>query len=272
MPLHNFKRSKRLYNNFVHVFLLATKERLNVSYRRFVELAAEMGFTRMLCIKRIPHYTTLQKALQRFPKKLFEQMVRECSKALNLEKVEAGVDGTGLSNRNPSFYYLNRIDGKIVRNFTKTVLIADLNSKLVLNVRTHSDHSNETLDFIPLVKEVRRSLLRVLADKAYDSRKNREHCWKNGLDVHIPFRKFSESRKQEFGRISKRKNAEKMFNAQAYKRRALVESVNSALKRVFGSWVCSRKPENQCKQATLKILAYNLEIIGRKIKVWIFIN
>ncbi|MDO8537405.1 MAG: hypothetical protein Q7S21_00810, partial [archaeon] len=39
-----------------------------------------------------------------------------------------------------------------------------------------------------------------------------------------------------------------------------------------GSWVCSRKPQNQQKQTTIKAIAYNLEIIGRTIKVWIFIN
>lgn len=275
MPLHNFKRSKRLYNNIVHVFLLVMKERFNVSYRRFVQLASEMNLQRMLCIKRIPHFTTIQKALQRLPKTLLERMVRSCKKLLSLNKVEAGIDGTGFSNTNPSHYYAKRVDGVVVKNFTKSVLLADLNTKLVLNMNTSAGHEHETLSFIPLVKEVKHSLMRVLADKAYDSVRNRRYCWENNIDVHIPVRQFK-SEQLLYGRKpayknGQRRRAAKLFDTDKYKRRALIESVNSAIKRPFGAYVCSRRHDNQCKQATIKVLAYNLELIGRRIKAWLFI-
>jgi len=269
IPLRNFYRSKKMYNNFVHVFLLVLKQRTGMSYRKLSAFAEEMGLQRMLCIKRIPHFTTMQKAMQRLSKSLLEKMVKACHSLLDMKGMLVGIDGTGFSNTNPSHYYIKRIDGVKVKNFTKTVLIADLESKLVLGLKTHSDYSSETLDFIPLVKELKHTLKCVLADKGYDSKKNREYCWENGIENHTPVRKHK-SEELLYGRklvykSSHRRKAVKLFDEDKYKRRALIESVNSAIKRSLGSWVCSRKPVNQQKEVTIKILAYNLEIMGRKI-------
>ena len=275
LPLHNFYRSKKMYNNFVHVFLLVLKQRLKLSYRRLEEIASEMHLQRMLCIKRIPHYTTIQKALQRLSKSLLQKMVRACHSLLDLKGMLAGIDGTGFSNTNPSHYYIKRIDGVKVRNFTKTVLLADLKTKLVLNIKSTSGYENETLSFIPMLREVKHALKCVLADKGYDSKKNREYCWHEGLEVHIPVRKHKSEEllygRKPVYRNSHRRKAVRLFDDVTYKRRALVESVNSAIKRAFGSWVCSRKPKNQQKEVTIKILAYNLELIGRALKTWLFI-
>ena len=275
-PLRFFYRSKKMYNNFVHVFLLVYKEKLNVSYRRFVEIADENKLQRMLCIKRIPHFTTLQKFMQCIDKRLFEKMVRACRKLLNLKDVTASIDGTGFSNTNPSHYYTKRVDGVKARNYTKTVFLADNKTKLVLNIRTHSDHRSETLDFIPLVKELKKILSCVLADKGYDSKANRRFCWDNGIEVHIPIREWKQHRQryghEPFLKSKYRKKAAKLFDKNKYAYRSLIESVNSAIKRTLGSYVCSRRADNQQKQVTIKAIAYNLELIGRTIKMWIFIN
>jgi hypothetical protein len=87
--------SKKMYGNIKLTFLVCYKEKLNVSYRRFVEICEENNVQRMLCIKRIPHFTTLQKFVQRTPKALFERLVRACRKLLKLKDVEASIDGTG---------------------------------------------------------------------------------------------------------------------------------------------------------------------------------
>ena len=275
VPLHRFYRSKKMYNNFVHVFLLVFKQRLKLSYRRLEQIASEMYLQRMLGIKRIPHFTTIQKALQRLTKSLLERLVKACHSLLGLKGMFSAIDGTGFSNTNPSHYYIKRIDGVKVKNFTKTVLLADLNTKLVLNVKSTSNYRSETLFFIPVVSELKHALSCVIADKGNDSQKNRQYCWNNGLEVHIPVR-MHKSEQLLYGRkpayrSAHRRKASKLFDSEKYKRRALVESVISAVKRPFGAWVSSRKPVNQQKEATIKILTYNLEIMGRKIKAWVFI-
>ena len=268
--------SKKMYGNIKLVFLICYKEKLNVSYRRFVEICNENSMQRMLCIKRIPHYTTLQKFMQRIDKRLFEKMVRACRKLLDLKDVTGSVDGTGFSNTNPSHHYLKRIDGVRVKNYTKTLFLTDNKTKLILNIRTHSDHRSETLDFIPLVRELKSTLSCILADKGYDSKANRRYCWDNGIEVHIPVREWKQHRQgyglKPFLKSKYRKKAAKLFDKQKYNYRALVESVNSAIKRTLGSYVCSRRADNQQKQVTIKAIAYNLELVGRSIKLWLFIN
>ena len=272
LPFRFSTFSKKMYGNFVHVFLCVYKEKLNLSYRRFVEVCNENNIQRMLCIKRIPHFTTIQKFVQRMKKELFEKLVRACRKLLNVENVTAAIDGTGFSNTNPSQYYQNRINAERVKNYTKTVFLTDLNTKLILAIDTQSDHTHETIHFKPLVKQLGNCLKTILADKGYDSMSNRKYCWQKGIDVHIPFRKWEETRKQEFNLPSKRKLQEKKFDKTLYNKRALIESVNSAIKQTLGGFVRARTANNQQKTVTIKALAYNIEHIGRNIKIWLWIQ
>ncbi len=275
LPFRFSNFSKKMYGNFVHVFLVAYKEKLNLSYRRFVEVCAENNMQRMLCIKRIPHYTTIQKFVQRMSKTLFEKLVRACRKILNLKNVTAAIDGTGFSNTNPSHYYQKRIDGIEVKNYTKTVFLSDINTKLILAVETQSDHAHETTHFKPMVKQLASCLKTVLADKGYDSMSNRKFCWNNKIDVHIPFRKFSRQQ-QKYGLKEKysatRRRALKKFDKTLYNQRALAESVNSAIKQTLGGFVRARSATNQQKTVTIKALAYNIEHIGRIIKIWLYLE
>lgn len=270
--------SKKMYGNIKLAFLVCYREKLNVSYRRFVEICDENNIQRMLCIKRMPHFTTLQKFVQRTPKALFEKMVRACRKLLNLKDIEASVDGTGFSNTNPSHYYVKRSkeqDKEIkVKNYTKTLFLADNKSKVILNVKTFSDNTSETTQFKKMVSEVHRILRSILADMGYDSLSNREHCWKHGIEVHIPFRKWR-SQQDRLGRqrySARRRRALAKFNKQKYNYRAIIESVNSAVKRTLGSYVCARKAVNQQKEVTLRAIAYNIERMGRMVKMWLIIS
>lgn len=269
MPYRNSLFSKKMYGNIKLSFLTVYREKLNVSYRRFVEICEENNIRHMLGLKRIPHFTTLQKFVQRTPKALFEVMVRACLKLLNVRNSVAAIDGTGFSNTNPSHYYEKRVDGVSPGNYTKTVFISDTSTKLVLNVRTFSDHSNEITTFRPMVQELLSVLRTVLADKGYDSLENREFCWLHGLNVHIPFRKHA-SQKNKYGQqryCAKRRRALQKFNLKTYQKRAIAESVNSAIKQTLGGFVRAKNAVNQQKQATIKAIAYNIEHIGRTIKI-----
>ena len=267
--------SKKMYGNIKLAFLVCYKEKLNVSYRRFIEICCENNMQRMLCIKRIPHYTTLQKFVQRTPKILFEALVRACRKLLNLGDVEASIDGTGFSNTNPSHYYIQRSVEQeqpvSVKNYTKTLFLADNRTKLILNVKTFSDKTAETLALKPMVSEIADCLKTLVADKGFDSASNRKHCRQRNIEPHIPMREYEQTRQQTIQQ-SKRKKEQQLLNKALYNRRALIEAVNSAIKRTLGSYICSRRADNQQKQVTLKAIAYNIEQIGRTIKIWLYIN
>lgn len=274
LPFRFSNFSKKMYGNFVHVFLCVYKEKLNLSYRRFVEVCEENNMQRMLCIKRIPHFSTIQKFVQRMKKELFEKLVRACTKLLNLKDVVAAIDGTGFSNTNPSQYYQNRINAERVKNYTKTVFLSDINTKLILGVETHSNHAHETTHFKPMVKQLIGCLKTMLADKGYDSMSNRKYCWKNNIDVHIPFRAFNSQKDRLDNQFysKHRRNALKKFDKTLYNKRVLIESVNSAIKQTLGGFVRARKASNQQKAVTIKALAYNIERIGRTIKISILMK
>lgn len=268
--------SKKMYGNIKLAFLVCYKEKLNVSYRRFVEICEENNIQRMLCIKRIPHYTTLQKFVQRTPKKAFETLVKACRKLLKLKNITASIDGTGFSNTNPSHYYIKRINSKNVKNYTKTVLLTDNKTKLVLNIKTHSNNTAETLSLKPMVTEIANSLKTLLADKAYDSTSNRKHCQKNNIETHIPVREWKQNRKgyghKPYYKGKQRKKAVQQFNQQKYNQRAIIESINSAIKRTLGAYTNAKKATNQQKQITIKAIAYNIEHLGKTIKIRLLIN
>jgi len=271
LPFRFSNFSKKMYGNFVHVFLAVYKEKLNLAYRRFVEVCEENNLHHMLCIKRIPHFTTIHKFVKRMKKSLFEKLVRACRKLLNLKNIEASIDATGFSNTNPSHHYCKRIN-KNVKNYTKTTFLTDNKTKLILDVKTVSDHTHDSTFFKPMVKQLAGCLKTVLADKGYDSQSNRKYCWNNGIEVHIPFRKWSESRHQEFGKPSERKIAERKFDKTKYNQRSTIESINSAIKRTLGSYVLARDASQQQKQVTIKALTYNIERIGKTIRISILME
>lgn len=256
--------SKQMYGNIKLTFLVAYKEKLNVSYRRFTEICEENNIQRMLCLKKIPHFTTLQKFVARTNKKVFEQLVKACRKLLNLKNIETSIDSTGFSNTNPSHHYCKRIH-KSVKNFTKTTFLTDNKTKLILNVKTVSDRTHDSKFFKPILKELTNSLKLVLADKGYDSKENRKYCWDNNIEVHIPFRQWSKTRKQEWNIPSKRMLGEKLFDKTKYDQRSIIEAINSSIKRTLGSYVLARGSSQQQKQVTIKALTYNIERMGRMI-------
>jgi len=260
-----------MYGNHKLMFMVLYKEKTQMSWNRFIEFAKEINLPRQLDIKKMPVKSTFIEFIKRTPKTMFEEFVRACRKLLNIKDVTAAIDGTGFSNTNPSHYYQKRIDGKEVKNYTKTVFLSDINTKLILATETFSDHRHETTVFKPMVKQLIGCLKTVLADKGYDSMSNRKLCWKNGIEVHIPFRQYTLAR-NEINRKSKKKMYTKRFDKTVYNQRALAETVNSAIKQTLGGFVRARSASNQQKTVTIKAITYNIEHIKRTIKIWIQIQ
>ena len=267
--------SKKMYGNHKLMFMVLYKEKTNMSWGRFIEFAKEINLPRQLDIKKMPVKSTFIEFIKRTPKTMFEEFVRACRKLLNLKDVTAAIDGTGFSNTNPSQYYQNRINAERIKNYTKTVFLSDINTKLILAIETQSDHTHETTHFKPMVKQLASCLKTILADKGYDSMSNRKFCWKNKIEVHIPFRKFS-GQQRKYGLkdkySAKRRRALRMFDKIEYNKRALAETINSAIKQTLGGFVRARTASNQQKTVTIKAITYNIEHIKRTIKIWILIQ
>ena len=95
LRLYNHKKSKKMYGNLVLTFLLIYQQKTKMSYRDFEDFANENNLAHMLCLRKIPHFTTLQKFADRTDKSVFESLLRRCKKLLNLKNINASIDGTG---------------------------------------------------------------------------------------------------------------------------------------------------------------------------------
>jgi len=70
LPAYSSKFSKKDFTRHQHFALLALKAFLKMGYRDVVDLLHDWSELRTtLELKKVPHFTTLQKAAQRFKKK-----------------------------------------------------------------------------------------------------------------------------------------------------------------------------------------------------------
>ena len=74
--------SKKMYGNHNLLFMVLYREKLQMSWDRFIRFANEINLPRQLGIKKMPVKSTFIEFIKRTPKKVFEQFVRSCKKLL----------------------------------------------------------------------------------------------------------------------------------------------------------------------------------------------
>src|SRR5436305_6201120 len=114
LPAHRHRFSPKKFTQPQLLACLVLKEFLRLDYRGIVEHLADHGeLTRLLSLKGIPHYTTLQKAAARLLKaaparELFDAVRASALRAQARKRRVplAAVDGTGMESRHTSRYYV----------------------------------------------------------------------------------------------------------------------------------------------------------------------
>ena len=137
------------------------------------------------------------------------------------------------------------------------VVVVDLTRQVVLAQEAHWGPSNDSATLRPLVAEAARvsPIGRVVADAEFDSEKNHRFVREEiGAESVIPARRG----KREWRKRGIRAQMAKAFPQHLYRRRALVETVFSVVKRKLSSRAPGRSLEAQRRQALLLGLAYNL--------------
>ena len=66
---------KKTFDIFQHLFLLVAKEHTNYGYRMFVESLYDSKIPGYIGLKKIPHFTTLQKFASRLPSRIIDKLV-----------------------------------------------------------------------------------------------------------------------------------------------------------------------------------------------------
>ncbi len=106
----------------------------------------------------------------------------------------------------------------------------------------------------------------VLADGAYDSGVIHDDMYYNNIKLEVPVRKNSRSDTPSYPhrmavRIQKHDYSE-WEKSSGYGKRWIVESLFSAIKRMFGESVMAHKKENMMHEMALKMAIYNRMVLA----------
>ena len=249
MPKYNSKFSNRIYDNHQKMIILVFRQRMKMTYREIVRFLKFSVVARaLLKLKSVPDHSTLVKFHRRINAKILDGFL--CKKKVKT----SAIDSSGFDTTHMSYYYANvwrNKDKRKHRRYLKVSIAIDADSQYILSQKVRIGPRNDNIDFESIMRDVKCEF--VVADKGYDSRKNRYFVLrKMKAYPHIPKRITS-------GATYIHKRTKLKFDEKIYHQRSKVETVFSVVKRKYGSWILSRSFETQKKEVILRMIAYNID-------------
>ena len=263
IPPYLHKRSNHVFTVWQHLVLLVLRQYEAKSYRRFVDFLHEcIGVQQFLGLSRIPHYTTLQKAATRLSHAVLQKMLESFVMHAKIKKMFAGIDSTGLSHGQSSYYYTKR--AKLRKKFVKISICADMRQQLICGIKIRHRRRHDSVDFAPLLQQATRLVpVRIIvADRGYDSENNHVSAQNLGISRAI-IRPKHESLQIYKTKGFHRKNMKRHFDWESYHQRSKAETIFSVIKRMLGEYVMSRCIITQNREVMYRIIAYNCYRITR---------
>lgn len=248
------------------VFACAYKVYSGFSGRRFMTAmreAANGGF-----VSKAPHYNSMFDFMDcEEVTPILRDLVERSSLPLAAVETDFAIDSTGFGTSVFFRHYTNKYGRQEKwHDWIKVHAVCGVKTGIVTSVEATFRETGDAPYFKPLVEETARNfkINEVSADKAYLSRQNLDVVDRLGGTAYIPFK--SNSRADSSGHAV----WQKLFHLfslhretwlEHYHKRSNVESVFSAIKRVFGGNLRSRTPNAQINEALLKVLCHNLRCL-----------
>lgn len=266
---YNSKYSKKMYNNHIHIALLAIRQRMDKSYRDFCDvLDVCTELLEVLGMDRAPHFTTLQKAAKRLRIQFLEKVMAGFVLLTTTVHVRTGIDATGLQPTRASVHYTkvlkkNKSARRRIRKYIKLTAFADLGKQLIISQKIRRSPAHDNIDFKPVVekgKEILRENGKKIdsldADKGYDAEENHRMVVE---DLNAEDRIKLKNKDKPICRTKGwyRKKAKRRINRLRANYRSKNETIFSVIKRIEGSMVRSIKVSMQNKEVLFKEIAYN---------------
>jgi IS5 family transposase len=266
MPVYRSRFSKHIFTQPQLLAILCLMRYEDWTFREAeVRLAEHQELRKALELELVPDYTTLYRFLRRLDENLLAQALTQTLKQLpgsaEGPKATVAVDATGLAPGAISTFFVKRRkdrgDGLPWRYWLKWVVVVDLTRQMVVAQLAKRGPNNDCAQLRPLVDTACRSLpiQTVLADAEFDSERNHRHIRQvHGLHSIIPAKRGKASWKKHGVRAEMQQH----FPKELYRKRALVETVFSVVKRKLSARAPGRSLETQSLQALLLGLAYNI--------------
>ena len=257
IPPYLHKTSNHVYTVWQHLVLLVLRQYENKSYRRYADFVQQC-----LGLSAIPHYTTIQKAAVRLSHGMLLKILESFIISARIRKMFAGIDSTGLSHGQASYYYTKR--AKLRRKFVKISIAADMRRQLICGIKIRHRRRHDSVDFVPLLQRTA-SLVpieTIVADRGYDSENN--HIMTEGLGIpRTIIRPKYENLQVCKTRGYHRKMMKRHFDWESYHQRNKAETIFSVIKRMLGEYVMSRHVITQNREVMYRMIAYNCYRITR---------
>ncbi len=278
LPLYGHEFSPKKFTQPQLVACLVLKEFFTIDYRGIVGILADSNdLMKVLELREVPHYTTLQKAAQRLLKKknmrkLIEGILTIAIKEKLMESTVqlAAIDGTGFESHHVSRYFVKRRNKNDPSQYQKTTytrypkvgLVCDCANHLILSGVTGRGPGPDIVHYNEAVKEaaLQRPFNTLLADAGYDSEASHVSVRnKYQANTIIPARIGRPTTKLPLTYY--RRLMATNFDCQTYGQRWQVETVMSMLKRNFGAASRARSYWSQCREMMLRLFSHNVMIV-----------
>ena len=193
-----------------------------------------------------PGPSALCKSFDRAPMHIWRELLRLSSELLD-QNGHAAIDATCFDRRQASSHYLKRCDRTV--QTVQTTFLVDTAQSAVIDVHCSTKWPNGTNVGPQVALRNAGDLRSLAADKGYDDMSFREDLRAEGVRPLIKHRVFAPY--------------DHAHNAQIedalYNQRSVCETVNSVIKRSYGSAVRARVWYRQFREITLAAAVYNVE-------------
>lgn len=267
MRAYSCRKSKHVYKQYQLAVIWCLMKRLKTGYRGMIEQLELMPeLMQIIGLSQLPHFTTVNKFFLRISTSTIYRVLIQSVYLFHNKPAIVAIDSTGYSSNYASRYYAWRITGESrCRNYIKTSISVSTVNQCILAARVRLGPRNDNIDFEWLARQSANftKMRYVVADKGYDSEANHRLIRQLGSCPVIPLRIHKGYKTNG----SFRKKMLRHFNESIYHKRSLVETVNSVMKRLMGSWVQSRSLIPQCKEVVGMCVVYN---IHRYVRISLF--
>jgi hypothetical protein len=273
-PEFSHRFSPKIYTQPQLFACLVLKVFFKTDYRGIARLLVDLGELRVLLgLKKVPHFTTLQKAstrLLRVPKvkRLLSTTVKRFLKRRRRVK-RAALDSTGFQCGHASSYYTRRRAGDakkpvFYKHFAKLEAAVECSTHFVLAALVGRGPRVDVDRFVPLLDQALEQTLldSVLADAGYDSEPNHRYAReRRRIRSFIPAKIGRPTEKPPTGHYRRRMKQRLNKHYGCYGQRWQVETVFSMIKRRLDSRVAARSYWSQCRELLLFVVAHNIMIL-----------
>jgi hypothetical protein len=279
LPAYCHRFSPKVFTQPQLFACLVLKEFFKTDYRGITGILADTpNLCQTIGLKRVPHWTTLQKASKRLlcnaaVQKLLDATVDRAGRRKRGRRRKcvkrAAVDSTGFEIQQTSHYFVRRRakgrkDWQITtyKRYPKLDILVDCSNHMVLAAIAERGPGPDITHFERIVYQAngRAQMDTLLADAGYDS--ERAHCLGRkelGIRTLIPPKIGRPTDKAPTGYY--RRLMSQRLHLTCYGQRWQVETTVSMIKRRQGSAVNARSYWSQCRVMMLKAVTHNILIL-----------